>query len=1046
MNKPILERDSTLRFPHFIVLKASAGSGKTHTLTERFVQFILSDTVPNNELRNILAVTFSNNAAREMKERILSWLKSVCFGGPEKITELSAIITLDRASLIKKAESRIDEILENYTDFQVRTIDSFMAAVFKASAIDFGYNPEFDILMKNDAIMEYSFNLFLRDVREGSSEAALFSSVISTLNENRKKDTSFLWDPSSALLEEIKKIYRKLAATGKKPRIIDYAAETAVIKERIRETLEAIEVLLLRSGLERSAKSTYKGILPLVRQGRYADLIGKGLKTPPVNKVKKADGKEQEFYEQILGQWVVVGDLISQYAALHIRSCFTPYLRIYEQFSRMIEYTKRRQGKVFIEDINRNLAEYLNAEIVPDVYFRIGETVFHFLIDEFQDTSPIQWRNLFPLIENSLSQKGSAFVVGDTKQAIYGFRDADYTIMKTFETQNPFPSAQYAVQELKVNYRSLQSIIEFNGKVFKNIVANSDAYREAGGRSGLTDYIQNVREGLESPGYAEVAIFEKDAEDQPERKKIQALVHELHLRGYAYGDIAVLTQRNEDAVRATTWLNEEDIRFISYSSLDIRRRKITGEIVSLLNFLSSPTSDLSFATFVLGDIFTKTAAGDASSEMPGRPAYRTGRFREFFFLQKNNPPLYKAFQQEFKDLWEIYFAGLFRASGYLPLYDLVTEIFNVFRVFEVLEEEEATLVKILEVVKDFEGAGYNSLRDFLGFAGNDDSGETEWNMNVPKNMDAVHVMTIHKAKGLGFPVVLVLLYAEKSKGFDYIVQEDEEGACLLKITRDILTSAPAFEGLYSEEALQDKVNRLNSLYVGFTRPKEELYVIGVRAKNNGYPFDLLPASDYPPTVKPARRPAEKTEAIQTFSFRHSHGRTEYPAGREVINGEIINGDIINIEERQRGEFIHRVLFYVDYALDGFEEKLLSIIRKIKNESGAEYPEEEIKETVMRLIGHEDLAEYFSQKPGRAIRCEQEFSDAEGRLYRMDRVIIDKDKITVIDYKTGGEKVSGEKYLLQMKTYMRILKGVYPGREVEGLIAYADLKEVLSIVS
>jgi len=1030
MVKPVLERDIDMQFPHFIVLKASAGSGKTRTLTERFVQFILSDTIPNNRLRNILAVTFSNNAAREMKERILSWLKSVAFNEPESIDELSEIITLPAEQMIEKAETMILEILENYTDFQVRTIDSFMAAVFKASAIDFGYNPEFDILMKNDAIMEYSFNLFLRDVREGSSEAALFGSVISTLNENKKKDTSFLWDPSSALLEEIKKIYRKLAATGKKPRIVEYAAETAVVKEKIREALEAIEVMILQTGLQLSRKSTYRDILQLVRQGRYSDLIGKGLKTPPVNKVKKASGKEQEFYERIVGQWFVVGDLISKYAGFHVRSCFTPYLRIYEQFSKMIEYTKRRQGKVFIEDINRNLAEYLNSEIVPDVYFRIGETVFHYLIDEFQDTSPIQWRNLFPLIENSLSQKGSAFVVGDTKQAIYGFRDADYTIMKTFETQNPFPSAQYAVEELKVNYRSLQRIIEFNNKVFKDIVANSADYKEPGARSGLTDYIQNVREGLESPGYAEVTVFEKDAEDQPERKKIQSLVHELHSRGYRYGDIAVLTQKNEDAVRVTTWLNEEDIRFVSYSSLDIRRRKITGEIVSLLNFLSSPTSDLSFATFVLGDIFTKTAAGDSSGEI-------SCRFREFFFLQRNNPPLYKAFQQEFKDLWENYFADLFRASGYLPLYDLVTEIFNVFRVFEVLEEEESTLIKILEVVKDFEGAGYNSLRDFLGFAGNDESGETEWNMNVPKNMDAVHVMTIHKAKGLGFPVVLVLLYDEKSKGFDYIVQEDEEGACLLKITREILCSAPDFEGLYSEETLKDKVNRLNSLYVGFTRPKEELYVIGVRARDNGYPFDLLPAEDYSPAAKPARRLVEKTEAVRTFSFRHSHGHAEYHAG----TGQVINGEIINLEERQRGEFIHRVLFYVEHALDGFEEKLLSIISRIKNESGAEYPAEEIKETVMRLTGHDDLAEYFRQRQGRVIMREQEFSDAEGRLFRMDRVIVDPDKITVIDYKTGREKVAAEKYLLQMKTYIRILKGVYPGRVVQGIIAYADLGEI-----
>ncbi len=330
--------------------------------------------------------------------------------------------------------------------------------------------------------------------------------------------------------------------------------------------------------------------------------------------MKKPDSRAEEFYGRIAARWLEAGELISQYASYHVRTCLTPYLKVYGQFSQVVEAVKRRQGKVFIEDINRNLAEYLNSEIVPDVYFRIGETIFHFLIDEFQDTSPIQWRNLFPLLENSLSQNGSAFVVGDTKQAIYGFRAADYTIMKSFESRNPFPSAAHSVQELEVNYRSLQRILDFNDKVFKDIVAKSGSYKDAGERSGLTDYVQKVREGRESAGYAEVTIFERDDESPPEREKIKEIVKELHERGYGYGDIAVLTQRNEDAVRATTWLNEEEIPFISYSSLDIRRRKITGEIVALLNFLSSPTDDLSFATFVLGDIFAATTAEQSSGD------------------------------------------------------------------------------------------------------------------------------------------------------------------------------------------------------------------------------------------------------------------------------------------------------------------------------------------------------------------------------------------------------------------------------------------------
>ena len=102
------------------------------------------------------------------------------------------------------------------------------------------------------------------------------------------------------------------------------------------------------------------------------------------------------------------------------------------------------------------MLEYLNEEIVPDIYFRMGETIYHFLIDEFQDTSLIQWHNLFPLFENSLSQGGSLFVVGDTKQAIYGFRNADYTIMKEYERTNPFPSAAHYVKELTTSRRSLK--------------------------------------------------------------------------------------------------------------------------------------------------------------------------------------------------------------------------------------------------------------------------------------------------------------------------------------------------------------------------------------------------------------------------------------------------------------------------------------------------------------------------------------------------------------------------------------------------------------
>jgi ATP-dependent exoDNAse (exonuclease V) beta subunit len=166
MAHAVLEKDSTISFPHFTLLKASAGSGKTYSLAERFVQFLLSGHIPQNRLRNILAITFSNNAAREMKERILSWLKDLYFRNPEKIEEISKIVSLRQEHLAEKAGAKIDEILKNYTEFQVKTIDSFMTSIYKASAINLGYSPDFDIVLAPEKIMAYAFNRFLRGVRD----------------------------------------------------------------------------------------------------------------------------------------------------------------------------------------------------------------------------------------------------------------------------------------------------------------------------------------------------------------------------------------------------------------------------------------------------------------------------------------------------------------------------------------------------------------------------------------------------------------------------------------------------------------------------------------------------------------------------------------------------------------------------------------------------------------------------------------------------------------------------------------------------------------
>jgi len=1025
MSSPVLEKDSIMRFPHFMILKASAGSGKTYALTERFVQFILSEKIHRNSLRNILAVTFSNNAAKEMKERILQRLKAICFDDLKSMDEMCSVLSLDRERIKNKAAQLIEEILNNYSDFQVKTIDSFMTTVFKASAIDFGYNPEFEILMSIDPLMEYSFDRFLRDVREGTDKATLFEEIIGRILEQKKQEASYPWDPSRVILEEIKKIYGKLSSTGRKARVADLSADMQALKVIIRVATGELEDMVLKSGLDKNKNSSYVSVLEAVGKNGFSDIIGKQLKNPPVNKPGKQRQELQAAYERITDKWAEVVELFREYTTHYARNFYMPYLKVYEEFRAKIEEMKRRQGKIFIEDVNRYLAEYLSSEIVPDVYFRLGETVFHYLIDEFQDTSPIQWLNLYPLLENSLSQAGSLFIVGDTKQAIYGFRDADYTIMKKAESKNYFPSSELIIKELDTNYRSLQKILSFNEKVFKGTAAENDKYKEAGGQSGLTDYTQSAKENSKDAGYAEVVMYERDYENPPEREKIQEIIQDLTMRGFTYRDIAVLTQKNEDAVRAASWLNEKGIPFISFSSLDIRRRKAVGEIVSFLNFLDSPTDDLSFASFILGDVFNRILGKDSI-------VINMEQLRAFLFAHKNDPPLYKTFQREYEHIWKRYFEGPFRSTGYLPLYDLVTEVFSVFRVFETMENEEAAFVKILEAVKEFEGAGYNSLKDFLEFTAGSDAGDAEWNMDVPRDIPAVKVMTVHKSKGLGFPVVIVLLYEGHNRGFDYLMEETKECVRPVRLTKDTSKCDPSLEAIYNKETMKELVNKLNSLYVGFTRAKQELYVIGVKGRKETFPFDLLPLDNFPPSAKPEREKSTDDKQRQAFEIGHYHKNLKFQTRSD---------DILNIKEKQRGEFIHRVLYFVEYITDGFEDALKSTIKRLAAETGFF---DEIKTSLLAFLTHNKIAEYFKRLPGRKVMREQEFSDGEGRFYRMDRVVIDADKITVMDFKTGSEKEAAEKYETQMKTYMKLLRDIYSDKQIEGVIAYVDLKEIRRI--
>jgi len=296
-------------------------------------------------------------------------------------------------------------------------------------------------------------------------------------------------------------------------------------------------------------------------------------------------------------------------------------------------------------------------------------------------------------------------------------------------------------------------------------------------------------------------------------------------------------------------------------------------------------------------------------------------------------------------------------------------------------------------------------------------------------------MTIHKAKGLGFPVVIVLMYEENPRGFKFILDEETDGVNLLKINQQIMKASSFLQEKYEEERLKDLVNKLNTLYVGFTRAEEELYIVGVQGKRDQFPIDLLKEMDSQTGGKNVPRSRSPETAQERMELYHHPDPIKFPFA--VI-------EELNLEERLRGEFIHRVLYFIDGLDEKIEPELEQIIKWVNDELKTDYPLATMKKNLLEFLNHEEIKPYFRAMPGRVIRKEQDFSDPRGNLFRMDRVIFEEDQVSVIDYKTGTDKEAEKEYISQLKNYIRILKEIYPGKHVEGVIAYVDLKEIKKV--
>jgi len=1054
ITKPPLSPDSEITFPEFVLLNASAGAGKTFQLSLRFVQFLLSDVIaskmkePGSEaasgLRNLLAITFTKNAAREMKVRILGWLKKAALGDADTLDDLRKVISAPPEEIRKKAYGAVEDIIEGYSDLRVDTIDSFMSEVFRASTLDLGISPDYEISLEGSEILDYAFQRYLRRVGPGTPEGDRFLEITGDVMSFVREEGAFVWDPAALIGEKLAALTGKLAARTLPPDLTDHRLAMAPLEKKIKALVGRIAGSIEAAGLELNSQCHFgKWMRDAAARGHFVKFLDASFKSFPIKKPKREAPPECGAIER---DWPELEAAVQAYRGCFARGFFLPYLEAHAEMVRTLADVKARRGIVLLEDVYAQLHRLLDRGEVPEIFFRLGDQIFHYLIDEFQDTSPIQWAVLKPLIENSLGGKGSLLLVGDTKQAIYGFRNADFEIQANIVKQagsfEPFASAKTVVKPMAENHRSCGRVLEFVKAVFKGNLARSDKYGEAARLSGLTEFEQEVPAARRASGCAEYAEIVRDDESWPEKKEVQERVLGLLRRGFRFRDIGILTLKNESVVRVASWLNEiefegRSVPFIPFSSLDIRKRKVTGEILSLLKFLDAPPDDLAFAAFLQSDLLAERLVHDPEEPVSGRAEW-ADRVRRFLFerrTERRGGPAYTDFRSAFPSVWKKYLEPHFKAVGYFPLYDLVTEIYRGFDVFKHFGPEEAALAKFLEAIKDFEGMGKNDLGAFLSEAESDERKESKLDIDVPVDIDAVRIMSIHKAKGLGFPAVILLLYGERFQAPEFYLSDKDGLVRVLRLNETLAEADDDLEEVYESARDRDRVDRLNTLYVGLTRAKQELHVLGVRRDGESYPFDLFEGLG----VKPL---GEKGPNLETESADDAgpEPRLVRFGDADIVERSFTPKGVLSDRRVLRGIHAHAILAGIEFVRSSWGEEVRRAIDTLVIPESERSLAEESGAAIAAFFKGSELSDLFAERPGRLVLTEFEVCDASGNVLRIDRAVVDPGAAVVLDFKTGEDQAGGERAAgdrAQMETYLRIMKQVHPEREVTGILVYID---------
>jgi len=1037
------------------VYKSSAGSGKTTTLALEYLKLALGK---GDHFRHILALTFTNKAAQEMKDRILDYLQMIIdFGNNPNIKEpffFNQLISESeiyknlspekaRQKITNHAQSLYKNLIHKYSEYAVTTIDSFTNRVIKSFSHDLGLSFNYKVELKTNLLIDLAIEELLSriDNNEGILTNILTKYSRSKIDQEKSRNIrQDLQSRARSLLNDLEEEYlvelRQISLKDLQAIQVKIDQSVNKFEKYLEKPAKEFLQICKDQGIEKSSfysRAAVYNYFDRIANADFSQLEPNATTLKTINEDKWLAGKvsadqlnliesNKTDFIQLFQEIQTAIESFSDYQLKkEISKHYFPFMILVE-LEKILNQMKSEQQMIHISDFNKMISKSVAHESAPYIYERIGNKFQNYLLDEFQDTSVLQWHNLLPLVENGISQNYFSLVVGDAKQSIYRWRGSDVQQFSEFPKILKSGTDEYMIQRqsllnqsfqevnLVTNFRTGKNIVEFNNRLFNFIQQKHFLSDELGKiyNSSVQEIHQKKMDSFVQIHTIDIKNSNKEEADQEYIKKVYQLVKQSREDGYQLKEIAVLARKNKLLIEIARYLLEKGIPVISTESLHADSSPLVRFVLSLINYLYFPTESLYQSEIIY--FLSEYEVFKDQIDFKNR-------------IENNNP------HQELSQLWtELNINWDSELLLQSDTYEAIEHLCNLFS----LDKTDSLLHFFLEAAFVFSQENHQDLSHFLEW----------WNLNaedykldVPEDWEAVKLLSFHKAKGLEFPVVINLFSDNHFNESSWMSPElwlnpDLEDVPQLKSFPFKINSLKEtkFNAVYEREKDFETLDKINLFYVAMTRPKERLYLLADvyhPTKNESFKFDRL-IDDFIQTEKLNENDA------QIFQFGEKNqvkskadaGDSNHPNLAQIGHARwkrhipmSLDTDDEKLAAADWGTKVHRF-----FAQIKSEEDIQNHLKQSKIKLHLNDHElEQLVEQARQVLQHPQISKLF--KTGNLILNERDFYTSAKKILRPDRIVRIENQLYILDYKTGNKTAKNERQIKEYCTELEKLTGL-----------------------